>query len=140
MPHRRGNPAGKRLDDLAKVADRESDPAPIQVERHLSAVGACAERALGHLGEPEVAEDLGGFGGSEELGKVQPRYGRVAGQPASWRRGASGAALSAGRQGCTAARRKAHHFRNGTPSCPVGVTFPASWGWHVHSMDLTTEL
>jgi len=71
-------PSRLALDDLAKVAGREPDPAAVQVERHLPAIGACAERTLSHLGEPEVAKDLGGFGGSEELRKVQPGDGRVA--------------------------------------------------------------
>jgi hypothetical protein len=53
------------LDDLPKVARGEPDPPPVQVERHLPAVRARAQRALGHLSEAEVPEDLGGLGRSE---------------------------------------------------------------------------
>jgi hypothetical protein len=53
------------LDDLAKVVRGEPDSSPVQVERHLPAVRARAERALGHLSEAEASEDLGGLGGSE---------------------------------------------------------------------------
>jgi hypothetical protein len=63
-------PSRLAVDDLAKVVGREPDPASVQVERHLPAVCARAQRALGHLGEPELPEDLGCFGWGEEQGKV----------------------------------------------------------------------
>jgi len=47
------------LDDLAEVAQREDDAPAVQVEGDLLAVGARLERTLGHLGEAEIAEDLG---------------------------------------------------------------------------------
>ena len=52
-------PLGLTLDDLAQVACREPDPAPVQVEGHLPAVGAGPEGALGHLVETKAAENLG---------------------------------------------------------------------------------
>jgi len=45
--------------DLPQVAHREDDPSAVHVEGHLPAVGASPERTLGHVGEAEVAEDLG---------------------------------------------------------------------------------
>jgi hypothetical protein len=53
------------FDDLAKIARGESDPPPVQVERHLPAVRARAQRALSHLSEAQASEDLGCLGRSE---------------------------------------------------------------------------
>jgi hypothetical protein len=53
------------LDDLAKVGRGEPDPPSVQVERHLPAVCARAERTLCHFREAEVSEDLGGLGRRE---------------------------------------------------------------------------
>lgn len=127
-------PSRLAVDDLAKVVGREPDPAPVQVERHLPAICACAQCALGHLGEPELLEDLRCFGWGEEPGKVQP-CGEAALQPAGWRRDGSARDLAAGCRGRSpAGRRKVRCLGNGPPSCPVGGPFPASWGWHVCSV------
>jgi hypothetical protein len=58
------------LHDLAKVAGREPDPASVQVERYLPPISACPQRALGHLCESKMSEDLCSFSRGEDLGKV----------------------------------------------------------------------
>ena len=102
----RVGPSRLTLKNLVKVARRESDPASIQMERHLPAVGECAEYALGYLKSFDT-------GVSVHAG-VRPC------SPAS--------DLAAGNQGRSAAvgKRELHRLRNGAPSCPVGIPFPAS--------------
>jgi hypothetical protein len=56
--------------DLAQVAEGEYDPAPVQMKRHLLAVRPGPQRALRHVGEAEVAENLGGLTWAEDLGKA----------------------------------------------------------------------
>jgi hypothetical protein len=47
------------LGDFAQVIEREDEPVAVDVERDLLPVGACLERAFGHVSEAEAPEDLG---------------------------------------------------------------------------------
>jgi hypothetical protein len=123
----RVGPSRLTLKNLVKVARRESDPASIQMERHLPAVGECAEYALGYLRKPKASEDLGSFGWSEEMRKLKS-FDTGVSVHAGVRPCSPASDLAAGNQGRSAAvgKRELHRLRNGAPSCPVGIPFPAS--------------